>query len=105
MKFFKAEVIFETFIDLPKYGSYLTIYGKHENGYFCCIPNWGLGCEMTDADDVFYNVEKLQEKCGLNPEVANALALGIRRAALAVTANTHKLKEQGNGRRKQSQKG
>lgn len=86
VKFLKAEVIFEAFIDLPKYGSYLTIYGKHEHGYFCCLPAWGLGCEMSNADDVFYNADKLQEKCGLNPEVARGLARGIRRAAEAVTA-------------------
>ena len=80
MKFFKAEVIFEASTSLL--GShFLIIFGKHSNGYFCCIPNWGVGCEMAEPDDVFYNTERLQEHGLLMPVTAREVAKEIKRIA------------------------
>lgn len=39
--------------------NYLIIYGKHINGWFIAIPNWGVATEAGDPSDVFYNMEKL----------------------------------------------
>lgn len=44
MKQYTVEALFE--VSFNANGShFLVIYGKHGNGGFCCIPNWGLGCE------------------------------------------------------------
>lgn len=39
--------------------SYHIIYGEQINGGFCCIPNWGIGCELAEFWDVFWNTESL----------------------------------------------
>lgn len=39
--------------------SYLLIYGRHVNGYFCCFPSRNKSCEMSDPSDEFYNYERL----------------------------------------------
>ncbi len=71
---FRAEALFE--IDVNTDGSsYIVIFGKHINGYFCCIPNWNLGCEMTSPSNINYNMNKLKA-CGLKEQTA----LGIARA-------------------------
>lgn len=77
MKQYKVEALFE--VDFNANGSnFLLIYGKHINGYYCCIPNWKIGCEMADPDDTFYNYEKLRG-AGLNKADANAVALTIKK--------------------------
>ena len=43
---FKAKTVFEANISIGGC-TYLIIYGEHINGAFCCIPNWGWGCEMS----------------------------------------------------------
>lgn len=83
---YKASVIFEASIDTNGY-NYLVIYGKHINGYFCCIPNWNLGCEMAEPGDVSYNAERLIG-AGITDSAAKALAKEIlttiqRREAVA----------------------
>lgn len=76
MTLFNASVIFEAGINTN--GSYfLTIFGKHANGYFCCIPNWSKGCEMAEPEDVYYNSCKLIE-AGFSKTVAKNIALQIR---------------------------
>lgn len=77
----KAEVLFEVSIGV-KGRAYLVIYGKHINGYFCCVPNWGWGCEMAEPEDVWYNADKL-EGAGAKPEVAQALAEAIKTLQMA----------------------
>ena len=57
---FEATVLFEATIDTC--GScYLVIYGRHVNGYFCAIPNFGISCEMAEPNDTFYNMERLRD--------------------------------------------
>lgn len=77
MMFHDAKVQFEVAINLNG-NFYLVIIGEHINGYFCCIPNWHVGCEMSDPNDTFYNVERLTET-GLDVETAKALAAEIRK--------------------------
>ncbi len=53
--------------------SYTVIYGEHVNGGWCCVPNWGVGCEMGSTDDKQFNAAAL-ERAGLNPGAAKAIA-------------------------------
>lgn len=39
--------------------SYCVIFGRYENGGFCCIPDWGIGCELSFFKDKFWNTEQL----------------------------------------------
>lgn len=65
--------------------NYLVIYGKHVNGYFCCIPNWNIACEMAEPSDVFYNRERLlNTDAGIGMNAADDIAKAIR--------DTHKVK-------------
>ena len=73
---FKASVLFECNIAVGGW-TYLIIYGKHINGYFCCIPNWKWGCEMAEPNEVAYNSDKLID-CGADPEVARAICKAIQ---------------------------
>ena len=74
--FYDAEVLFEANISVNGQG-YLVIYGKHINGYFCCIPNWNIGCEMAEPKDTFYNSQRLQET-GVSVKTANEISRAIR---------------------------
>lgn len=70
-----AKVIFEASIDTNG-NNYLVIYGKHINGYFCCIPNWKVGCEMAEPSDTYYNFNKLVE-AGIQEAAAKEIAKDI----------------------------
>lgn len=58
--------------------NYLVIYGKHINGGFFSIPNWGVGGELSGSwNDTFYNGEVIgralkSKKAG--KAIANAIA-------------------------------
>lgn len=71
-----AKVEFEITVEVNG-NSYLVIYGKHVNGGFCCIPNWGVACEMSDPEDTFYNQEALM-RCKISKNYAKAIAAAIR---------------------------
>lgn len=73
---FKANVTFEVSIDICGC-SYLLIYGEHINGNFCCVPEWGWGCEMSEPDDIACNRDKLMT-CGASKNVAETLARAIK---------------------------
>ena len=68
---YPVEAQFEVSINFDGH-NYLVIYGRHVNGGFCCIPNWGMSCEMADPFDTFYNREKL---CHIGMDEANAKAI------------------------------
>lgn len=57
--------------------TYCVIYGEHINGYFCCVPDRGWGCEMAEPNDIFYNANSLQS-CGAEKEVACCIATAIK---------------------------
>lgn len=72
---FEAKALYEYSVAIEG-NSYLIIYGKHINGYFCSIPNWGKGCELGGPENVGYNSSKLEE-CGFSEIVALELAKSI----------------------------
>ena len=82
MELCNAEVIFEREISTNGL-SYLTIYGKHVNGYFCCVPNWNRGCEMSEPGDTFYNCERLTA-AGFSDHTAKVIAKTIKETAEAL---------------------
>lgn len=55
------------------------IYGNYENGHFCCIPNHGIGCDLSSPADTFYNTEALQRH-GLSAVAAKTIAAAIMEA-------------------------
>lgn len=56
---------------------YNIIFGKYINGAFCCIPDWGIGCELSfDFKDVFWNAESLYMILK-RKDVSKAIALAI----------------------------
>lgn len=73
-----VEAHFEISVDCDGL-NYALIYGQHDAGGFCAIPNHGIACEMGNANDVFYNTEALL-KCDIEVRVARALAFAIQEA-------------------------
>lgn len=58
--------------------NYLVIYGKHINGGFFSIPNWGVGGELSGhfASDVFGNTEYINRYLK-NKRAAQQIAMAI----------------------------
>ena len=56
---------------------YGIIFGKYANGGFCCLPGWGVGCELSDFDDVFWNSESLS-KVIEDEALANTIVTAIK---------------------------
>ena len=50
---------FETMISCEGFRYHL-IYGQHSYGYYLVIPEWNIGCEMSDCNDTFWNTESLR---------------------------------------------
>lgn len=51
--------------------SFLCIYGKHINGGFVAITNWGVSAELSaHRDDLSYNRYKILEALERSSEVA-----------------------------------
>ncbi len=89
MKLYKGSVLFEAQVEACG-NSYLVIYGRHINGYFCCIPDWNVGCEMAEPSDTYWNYESLR-KTKLNKEAAKAIVREIAHVAegLKPQSKTH----------------
>lgn len=73
VKEYDCKALFEITVEY-KGGSYLLIYGKHINGYFCCLPMLGLSCEMSNPHDTFYNAGKLISVCRIDKSCAKLIA-------------------------------
>lgn len=73
---YKVKALFEVSFDTCG-SNYLIVYGKHVNGYYCCIPNWNVGCEMAEPSDTFYNSEQLVG-AGIDERAAKEIALMIK---------------------------
>lgn len=56
--------------------SYSVIFGKYVNGGFCSIPNFGVGCELSNFNDIFWNTESLYRALE-NKRVAKIIANAI----------------------------
>lgn len=41
--------------------SFHMLVGKHSYGNFICIPNWGIGTELSSLSDRFWNAGQLSE--------------------------------------------
>jgi hypothetical protein len=42
-----------------RHSSFHIIFGRHKYGNYICIPNWGIGTELSRLDDSFWNLERL----------------------------------------------
>ncbi len=60
--------------------SFHIIYGKQINGWFICIPDWKVGVEATNYNDVLWNEQQLLA-CGNETVKTNAkdIALTIKK--------------------------
>lgn len=74
---FNAYVIFEADLQPGNGYSYLTIFGRHANGYFCAMPQMNIACEMAEPSDLFYNRSSLVDH-GIAEETADKLAKLIK---------------------------
>ena len=72
--------------------SFLVIYGKHINGHYIAIPNWGVCCEAGYPQDSFYNTERLS-RLDLPEGAAGAIASYIEEAVEVVDELVEKLFE------------
>lgn len=75
-KAFSSSVMFEFSVAIQGW-SYLIIFGKHINGYFCCVPDWKWGCEMAAPHEVGYNMDKLVE-AGASESIAKGIVEAIK---------------------------
>ena len=57
--------------------SFHIIYGKHNRGYYLVIPNWNIGCEMSDYKDIMWNSSSIH-RSGLNKKQSLNLAERIK---------------------------
>ena len=65
--------------------SYLVIFGRHENGGFCAIPQMGVSCELSSHDkfeDTGYNAANLSRVIKSKAK-ARSIAEAIHLAACA----------------------
>ena len=62
---------FETMISCEGFRYHL-IYGQHSHGYYLVIPEWNIGCEMSDCNDTFWNTESLR-KTGLTERTVHKI--------------------------------
>ena len=57
--------------------SFHIIYGLHNRGYYLVIPNWNVGCEMSDYKDIMWNSSSIQ-RSGLNKKQSLNIAERIK---------------------------
>lgn len=63
--------------ELKSRGSYYhVILGKHNYGYYVCIPSWDVGCELSGYTDTFWNTENLSKQIGIVDAIT--VATGIK---------------------------
>lgn len=56
--------------------SYSIIFGRYVNGGFFSIPNWGVGGELSQFSDTFWNTESLSRVLK-SKKAAKAIAVAI----------------------------
>lgn len=64
---------FEIFIESRS--SILILFGKTSLGGFACIPDFQVGCHLTNLKDKFWNTEKLSSVLGNVDGITVATAL------------------------------
>ena len=55
---------------------YSVIFGQYVNGGFFSIPNWNVGGELSDLDDVFWNTESIGKELK-SKKAGKAVAMAI----------------------------
>lgn len=58
------------------------IFGSHRYGNYICIPNWGIGTELSRLSDTFWNLERLSNTY---PELSLVDAISIVDALAALS--------------------
>ena len=58
------------------------LVGRHRYGNFLCIPNWGIGTELSELSDRFWNFERITTTY---PELSAAHAASIVDALAALS--------------------
>jgi len=51
-----------------------TLIGVHSYGKFLCVPNWGIGTELAELSDRFWNLERLTT---VYPDISQVDAISI----------------------------
>lgn len=46
-------------IKISSRSSITVIFGKSQQGGFCCIPDWKVGCHLAKLTDLHWNLERL----------------------------------------------
>ena len=59
------------------------LVGKHAYGKYLCIPNWGIGTEISSLSDCFWNRERLEQDY---PELSKVDIISIVKALEAISA-------------------
>ena len=57
------------------------LFGKHQYGNYICIPNWGIGTELSGLSDSFWNLGRLSNTY---PELSLVDAVSIVDALAAI---------------------
>ena len=58
------------------------LVGKHAYGKYLCIPNWGIGTEISSLSDCFWNRERLEQDY---PELSKVDIISIVKALEALS--------------------
>lgn len=57
--------------------SFHIIYGKHNRGFYLVIPNWNVGCEMSDYKDIMWNRQAIS-RAGISRKQSLNIAQRIK---------------------------
>lgn len=57
------------------------IIGHHSSGLYLCVPNWGIGMDIVDPDDCFWNYGHLSASY---PKIRKVDAVSIVNALAAI---------------------
>lgn len=58
------------------------LFGHHKYGNYVCIPNWGIGTEISSLEDSFWNLEHLSNSY---PHLSMVDAISITNALVALS--------------------
>ena len=65
-------------VDVETMGySFHLIFGKQIHGWFLCIPNWNIGCELADPSDRNWNLNSLLRTKQMEYEESTAIVWAI----------------------------
>jgi len=53
------------------------IIGEYSYGRYLCIPGWGIGCELAQLNDIFWNEERLSKCVSVIDAITLSRALSL----------------------------